>query len=40
MFVLSKLNGFVIDKVFKYLNNAVGFFFQYCKQLNIILLFL
>ena len=28
MFVLSKLNGFVIDKVFKYLNNAVGFFFS------------
>ena len=31
-FFKSEFNGFVINKVFEYLNNAVGFFFQYCIQ--------
>ena len=35
-FFLSEFNGFIINKVFGYLNNAVGFFFQYCMQLKII----
>ena len=34
-FCKSELNGYVINKVFEYLNNAVGFF-QYCMQLEII----
>ena len=38
-FVNRELNGFVINKVFEYLNNVVGIF-QYCIILNIILLFL
>ena len=39
MFLLIIINGFVINKVFEYLYNAVGIF-QYCLQLNIILMFL
>ena len=31
---------FVIITVFEYSNNAVGICFQYCIQLNVILLFL
>ena len=28
MFCKSEFNGFIINKVFEYLNNAVGFFFS------------
>ena len=38
-FCKSELNGYVINRVFEHLNNAVGFF-QHCIQLNIIFLFL